>query len=147
MSPHVLIVACRTAVTPGLLDAVAERAGAGPARFTLLVPRPCHGLHRVVDPEDHGWIEAEAVIATALPVLSEATGTPVQGRIGSHDPLAAVLDVLNAEQVDEVIVSTLPTRLSHWLRLDLPAKVAATGVPVTTVTAPSTAPLALAGVE
>jgi hypothetical protein len=36
---RVLVVAHRTAATSGLLDAVRQRAGAGPAHFTLLVPR------------------------------------------------------------------------------------------------------------
>jgi len=66
---RVLLVACRTAAGDALLEAVRRRATASPCEFTLLVPRPCHGLHRVVDPEDHGWREAEAVIGSACPVL------------------------------------------------------------------------------
>jgi len=34
-----------------------------------------------------------------------------------------------------VIVSTQPSRLSRWLHIDLPRRIAALGVPVTTVTA------------
>jgi hypothetical protein len=131
---RVLVVACRTACNPQLLAAVAQRATGSPARFTLLVPRPCHGLHRVVDPEDHGWREAKAVIDEACPLLSEAAGSPVEGMVGSHDPVAAVEDALNLHGFDEAIISTLPARLSRWLRLDLPHKVAGMGVPVTTVT-------------
>ena len=40
---RVLVVAHRTAATTGLRDAVRHRAAAGPARFTLLVPRTAHG--------------------------------------------------------------------------------------------------------
>jgi hypothetical protein len=54
----VLVVANRTSASPTLLDAVSQRAKAGPCTFTLLVPRSPHGLHRVVDPEDHGHAEA-----------------------------------------------------------------------------------------
>ena len=50
----VLVVAHKTAATQPLLDAVRERAGRGPCRFTLLVPNATHGLHKVVDPEDQG---------------------------------------------------------------------------------------------
>jgi hypothetical protein len=131
---RVLVVACRTACNRQLLDAVAERASRSPAVFTLLVPRPCHGLHRVVDPEDHGWQEAQAVIDQATPLLSEAARSEVDGLVGSHDPVAAVEDALNLHGFDEAIISTLPARLSRWLHLDLPRKVARMGVAVTTVT-------------
>jgi hypothetical protein len=131
---RVLIVAHKTAATPPLLDAVTERARRGPARFTLLVPNPAHGLHKVVDPEDQGAGEAQAVLEQALPKLSEAAGTPVEGLVGDADPVAAVNDAVNLHGFDEVIVSTLSPRLSRWLKLDLPSKVSGLGLPVTTVT-------------
>jgi hypothetical protein len=131
---RVLIVAHKTAATPPLLDAVTERAQRGPARFTLLVPNPAHGLHKVVDPEDQGAGEAQAVLEQALPKLSEAAGTPVEGLVGDADPVAAVNDAVNLPGFDEVIVSTLSPRLSRWLKLDLPSKVSGLGLPVTTVT-------------
>jgi hypothetical protein len=132
---RVLLVACRTAAGPALREAVRHRAAMSPCQFTLLVPRPCHGLHRVVDPEDHGWREAQAVIDTACPLLGRAAGSEVAGMIGSHDPVAAVEDALNLQGFDEVIVSTLPARTSRWLHIDLPSKVAGMGVPVTRVSA------------
>ena len=132
---RVLVVAHRTARDPSLVDAVAGRAAESPAEFTLLVPAVAHGLHRVVDPEDHCCEEAEGVLRTAIPVLSDAAGSPVAGRIGSHDAFAAVWDALNGGGYDEVIVSTHPGRISQWLRLDLPHRIAALGVPVTHVTA------------
>ena len=42
---------------------------------------------------------------------------------------------INLRGFDEVIISTLTARISRWLRLDLPSKVAGLGLPVTTVTA------------
>jgi hypothetical protein len=139
---RVLVVACRTACNQQLLDAIAERASRSPARFTLLVPRPCHGLHRVVDPEDHGWQEARAVIEQATPLLSEAAGSSVEAIVGSHDPVAAVEDALNLHGFDEAIMSTLPLRLSRWLHLDLPRKVTRMGISVTTVIAAERLPSA-----
>jgi hypothetical protein len=131
----ILVVANRTSASPTLLAAVARRAQLGPCTFTLLVPRSPHGLHRVVDPEDHGQAEATAAIEVARPLLMDAAGGPVPALIGSHDPLAAVEDALNAGRYDEVIISTLPRRVSRWLHVDLPRKVAGLGLPVTTVEA------------
>jgi hypothetical protein len=131
---RVLVVAHKTAATQPLLDAVRERAQRGPCKFTLLVPKAAHGLHRVVDPEDQDAGEAEAVIEQALPLLSEAAGSPVEGIVGAPDPNTAVNDAVNVRGFDEIILSTLPARLSRWLKLDLPHKVAGTGLPVTTVT-------------
>src|SRR5690242_10010482 len=131
---RVLVVAHKTAATQPLLDAVRDRAQRGQATFTLLVPNTTHGLHKVVDPEDQGGGEANGVIERALPGLTEAAGAPVEGVVGDPDPVAAVQDAINLRGFDEVIVSTLPVRLSRWLKLDLPSKVAGMGLPVTTVT-------------
>ena len=132
---RVLVVANKTAATPALLDAVRERASRGPCTFTLLVPNTPHGLHRVVDPEDQDRSEAETTLELALPLLSEAAGRRVEGLIGDPEPLSAIQDAINLHGFDEIILSTLPTRVSRWLRLDLPHKVAGLGLPVTTVTA------------
>jgi hypothetical protein len=131
---RVLVVAHKTAATPPLLDAVRERAQRGNCVFTLLVPNTTHGLHKVVDPEDQAAGEAHTVLDRALPAMSEAAGTPVEGIVGDPDPLAAVHDALNLRGFDEVIISTLSPRVSRWLKLDLPSKVAGMGLPVTTVT-------------
>lgn len=130
---RVLIVAHHTADSPELLEAVSRRAVRGACAFTLLVPAEPRGLHRVVDPEDHGMAEARRRLDRALPLLSEAAGAEVVGIVGSHDPLAAVQDALNLLGFDEVIVSMLPARISRWFRLDLPHKVRALGVPVAEV--------------
>jgi hypothetical protein len=66
--------------------------------------------------------------------LSEAAGGPVEGILGDADPMAAVQDAVNLRGFDEVIVSTLSPRVSRWLKLDLPSKVAGLGLPVATVT-------------
>ncbi len=131
---RVLVVAHKTAATQPLLDAVLERAQRGRASFTLLVPNAAPGLHKVVDPEDQGGGEAQAVIDRAKPLLSDAAGAPVEGIIGSPDPIAAIEDAINLRGFDEVIISTLPSKISHWLKLDLPSKVTGMGLPVTTVT-------------
>jgi hypothetical protein len=132
---RVLIVAHKTAATPAVLDAVRERAARGPCAFTLLVPAAAHGLHKVVDPEDASDEEAREVLELALPLLEDAAGGPVEGIIGAPAPLTAVMDAVNLHGFDEVIVSTLPRRVSRWLHLDLPHKIGGLGLPVTTVVA------------
>lgn len=132
---RVLIVANRTAATDSLLEAVKRRAEARPVAFHLLVPATPHGLHRVVDPEDAGRQEAADQLALALGLLKEETGTEVTGQVGVADPMAAISDALNEREIDEIIISTLPRRLSRWMHLDLPSKLRGTGLPVTHVEA------------
>jgi hypothetical protein len=131
---RVLVVAHKTAATQPLLDAVRKRAGEGPATFTLLVPNAAHGLHKAVDAEDLDAVEAQGVLDHALPLLSEAAGSDVQGIIGDSDPSAAIQDAINLRGFDEVIISTLPQKVSRWLHLDLPSKISGLGLPVNTVT-------------
>jgi hypothetical protein len=137
---RVLIVAHQTADSRALIEAVAQRSEIGSCSFTLLVPASSRGLHRVVDPEDHGTAEAERRLELALPELSQAAGSKVVGMVGSHEPLAAIQDALNLFGFDEVIVSMLPARLSRWLRLDLPRKIRSLGVPVSEVISAETEP-------
>lgn len=144
---HVLVVAHQTAATPALLEAVRERTRSGPASFHLVVPRQAHGMHKVVDPQDAGDDEANAVLAQALPKLSEAAGAPVTGSLGDAEPLSAIQDAINLGDYDEIIISTLPPRVSRWLKLDLVSKTRGLGLPVTHVEADSTvdAPVGAAG--
>jgi hypothetical protein len=122
----VLIVAYRTAATPPLLEQVRARASAGPCRFTLLVPRP------LWDPDTD---ESAITLELAIPLLEEAAGGRVEGILGDSDPFHAVSEALTSGSYDEVIISTLPARVSHWLHIDLPARVQRLGLPVTVVTA------------
>lgn len=142
--PRVLLVANRTATDPALADAVRRRAGTAGATFHLVVPATPQGLHRVVDPETAGVAEAEDRLRAALPVLSAAAGRPVTGHVGDANALAAIADALHLRGFDEIILSTLPRRLSRWLRLDLPSKVRDLGVPLVHVTATTEAELAQA---
>jgi len=132
---RVLVVANKTAATPALVDAVRERAAKGPCTFTLLVPNIAHGLHKVVDPGQQGSEEVDATIELAVPVLEQAAGGPVEGVVGVSEPISAIHDAVNMRGFDEIILSTLPRRVSRWLKMDLPSKVADLGLPLTVVTA------------
>jgi hypothetical protein len=120
-SRRILIVANRTAATPLLMDAVRKRAAEGPATFALLIPD---------EPRKGG---ADWTLQTAIPLVERAVGGPVEGIVGHEDPFEAVRSALQDPGFDEVIVSTLPKRVSEWLRRDLPHRIEKLGVPVTTV--------------
>ena len=128
-SRSILIVANRTAATPALLDEVRRRAAAGKCRFALLVPR----AYWDADTE-----ESAITLELAIPLLDEAAGSHVEGLIGDTDPFVAVSGALAAGEYDEIIISTLPARVSHWLHLDLPARAQRLGLPVTVLTARKT---------
>jgi hypothetical protein len=132
---RVLVVANRTAATPALIEAVRERAARGPAVFTLLVPHFAHGLHKVVDAPDTDRSESQEVLELAIPLLEEAAGGKVEGIVGDPEPLAAIQDAINLHGFDEIILSTLPAKVSRWLKLDLPSKARGLGLPLTHVEA------------
>jgi len=138
---RVLLVANRTAATEGLCDAVRARVARGPATFHLVVPAHPHGLHRVVDPQEGDAGEAGRVLTEALPPLTEAAGFPVTGHVGDAEPLMAIEDAVNRADYDEIVISTLPRRISRWLHLDLVSKARGLGLPVTHVEASSDAGL------
>ncbi|MBA2421183.1 MAG: hypothetical protein H0V57_08670 [Thermoleophilaceae bacterium] len=134
---RVLIVANRTAATPALIEAVRRRAASGPCTFTLLVPHSWQGLSRLTSAEDsHSDAnESDAVLELALPLLEDAAGGEVEGMTGDADPLAAIQDAVNQRGFDEIILSTLPARVSRWLKVDLPSKLEGLGLQVTHVEA------------
>jgi hypothetical protein len=142
MTPtRILLVANRTAADLPLVEAVRLRALDGQTVFHLVVPATPQGLHRVVDPEVAGRQTAGERLRRALLLLTEAAGEPVTGHVGDANPLAAVSDALHLQGFDEIIISTLPWRLSVWLRIDLPSKLRGLGVPVHHVTSSHTADL------
>ncbi|HWC44400.1 MAG TPA: hypothetical protein VHK02_20640 [Actinomycetota bacterium] len=118
-----LIVAHQTAGSPELLERVRALAGADPgAEFTLLVPATPTG-HLL-----HNWEEGEARqlarkrASEAMASLG-AAGIPVAAaRVGSHSPLEAVGDELQAHPgYDRIVLSTFPPGVSRWLKGNLPA--------------------------
>lgn len=131
---RVLVVAgSLTASTPALAEAVRRRTAVGPATFRLLVPNPDN--HLVFDRNSRDIRQGEQVLAMALPLLSEAAAHAVEGRVAiSPNAYDDIVEELDTRRYDEVILSTLPTHVSHWLHVDLPARVADLGYPLTTVT-------------
>jgi hypothetical protein len=129
----VLVVANRTAESPELLEALRARAVQGPCEFTLLVPSTPHGIAWAADMHA-GGDEAEQHRLAFVEELREEGLNVKEAKVGDPDPLAAICDETNFHGYDELIVSTLPLRISKWLHVDLPRKAeAATGLPVTHV--------------
>jgi hypothetical protein len=135
-SAHVLVVAHKTAATPALLEAARARAERGPVRFHLLVPNPAIAGWRPSEIRHPDVSDGELVLALALPLLEEATASPVDGSVSPrHDPMDAIEEALYDGDFDEIILSTLPRSVSRWLHIDLPRRVAHLGLPLTTVIA------------
>ncbi len=119
---NVLVVANVTATSPALLAALQQRAARGPVRYTLVMPSAGVGA---------AARERAAASLRAALELMRAQGLDVDGVIGDADPFVAVLDVFDPRRFDEIVVSTLPARTSHWLQIDLGQRLErATGVSV-----------------
>jgi hypothetical protein len=128
--PNVLVLANETIGGGKLLDAVRERAARGDdVRFHVVVPqtRPRHGN---VIYDDVVRESAQVRVALALEFMGNE-GITGSGEVGDGDPLNAVKDAVAAQGIDEIIVSTLPSESSGWLRRDLPERLREeTGLPV-----------------
>jgi hypothetical protein len=123
---RVLVLANRTVDSPQLREALLARRERGPIKVCLLVP----AAWEIQDP--HGGVESGRRRINAALTNMRDDGLDVQCRLGDPDPVAALRDTWDPERYDEVIVSTLPSRLSRWLQIDLPRRARAiTGVPVT----------------
>jgi hypothetical protein len=115
----VLVVANVTAASDDLLAALEARGEQGPAEFTLLIPAA--GGHSQ---------KARRQLDRALERM-RAAGLEATGMVGDSDPVVAVHEAWDPRRYDEVVVSTLPTGSSRWMRIDLPHRIERiTDVPV-----------------
>src|SRR5262249_42499109 len=110
---NVLVVANVTAASPELHNALVTRAEQGSATFTLIVP---------ATPGAGGVGAARERLDEALAQLS-AAGLEIDGQVGNGDAIIAVSDEWDPRRYDEIIISTLPMRLSKWLHAGLPERV------------------------
>ena len=129
----ILIVANQTLPSEALAAEVARRIATGARDFHVVVP--------ATPPPGGGftWDEEEARFAAEERLASFVTwlvaqGATAAGEIGDRDPVAAVRDASRGREVGAVILSTLPTGASRWLRQDVPSRLrGAVAVPVTVV--------------
>ena len=139
---HLLVVANETVAGRTLIDAIAERAAAGPLRVTVVSPQNEPPAGYVVY-EDSRRSSAERRLRRTLDLLHEA-GIAARGAVVAPDPLDALRDALHQyAPVDEVLISTHPgTVRSSWLRAGLVdrARNAAGDIPVSHVEVDLTSP-------
>lgn len=126
----VLVLANETLVSSELVDAVRRRSERGPIRVTVVAP--------VTQPREGYVVYRDSRRAAAGRRLDRtlqafrAAGIPAHGGVFDDEPLAAIRDVLAAEEIDEIIISTHLETTSGWLRKNLLDEVrkAAGGRPV-----------------
>ena len=106
----ILVVANVTADSDELTDALRQRAEQGRVRVQLVVPIGGSGPDREA---------GERQLERGLDRMAEA-GVEAQGQVVRGDPVQAVHEVWDPVAIDEIIVSTLPTGVSKWLRIDVP---------------------------
>jgi nucleotide-binding universal stress UspA family protein len=134
-----LVVANQTLQAAELQDKLRERVGAGPCSYVVIVPDTKAAQYDPVAaggvlPQPGMWWwatyyarpatdeEATAQARERLSVMLTglaALGVPVEGDLGSSDPLEAIEKACADRQFDEIIVTTLPQHVSRWLRSDL----------------------------
>jgi hypothetical protein len=140
-----LIVANQTLGGDDLTELVKKRAKAEPSEFFIVVPATpvmemvqgaeavsaLGGSTVLPSSPEHARAVAQQRLDAALSQL-KAVGAKVEGQVGERDPVRAVETALRGRQFDEIIVSTLPKRVSRWLHQDLPRRLEhKTQLPVT----------------
>jgi GABA permease len=138
MAQRVLLVANRTLGGAEVAAAVRERVDAGATELWIVAPvAGRRGQDAVTvggfaaagevlplrdrSPDARAYEEAEQRVRDAVDRFS-ALGITVGGEVGDEDPVKAAGKAMSDRQFDEVVVSTLPTAASQWLRLDLPSR-------------------------
>lgn len=143
----VLIVGNRSLGGSQLAALVGERVKTAPCEVHLVVPVPNPVASAVaigasapdMSPTLSRDIEedrraAQEQLTFGLGWLSGLGATATGELSMDADTPAAVSRLVNAHGFEEVIVSTLPTKVSRWLRQDLPCRIGRkVSVPVTVV--------------
>jgi hypothetical protein len=119
---HGLVVANQTVGGSKLIDTLERLASASPHRFTVICPQD--------GADDEAAEQADKRLAETLKVLRQA-GLDVTGYVTQPDPLTSIMNAHQLDPANEIIISTLPSSKSRWLRGDLiPRTRRATGLPV-----------------
>ncbi len=135
-----LIVANQTLGGEELVAKLDELASADSCELWLLVPvTDTEGRQQWDYPPIDRLIPDAHLIAAALATgrlehelaRLRLAGITAGGEVVDAEPIARAEELLGEQQYDGVVVSTLPRRLSRWLLMDLPHRMARlTDVPV-----------------
>ena len=130
----ILIVANQTLPSEALASEVAGRIAAGAREFHVVVPAtPPPGGGFTWDEEAAREAAQERLAAFIAGIVAQ--GATADGEIGDRDPVAAVRDAARGRDIAEVILSTLPSGASKWLRQDVPSRLkGAMTIPIAVVT-------------
>ena len=133
MAGRYLIVANQTLGGERLDAAVRERIRRDERRFYVVVPMTQIEWEADLD---EARSEAQRRLDLMIARIKSLDGE-AEGEVGVADPLEATRAVLDRDpSFDEIIVSTLPTHLSRWLKMDLPSRIARlSDVPVISIKA------------
>jgi hypothetical protein len=119
---HALVVANQTVGGAKLIETLERHATESPHRFTVISPQEGAG--------DEAAEQAQERLEGTLKQLKRA-GLEVTGYVTHPDPLTSILNAHQLDPANEIIISTLPTYKSRWLRGELiPRTRRATGLPV-----------------
>ncbi len=105
-----LVVANRTTTSDPLFVALREHAKGERHLFIVVVPQE--------GGEGLASRQAQARLNQLIDRM-RAEGLLAGGMIGDPDPYIATMNALNSFRVDDVLISTLPSTRSGWLRADL----------------------------
>jgi dodecin len=140
-----LVVANKTLGGEGLAAHLRQVIKANPAAtFVVVVPFSAPvpvdaggamGGIAVIDLETEEYLESTARgRLNALLGWLRAAGVDAEGEVVRGDPVASMERVARSHTFDEIIISTLPERISQWLRMDLVRRVSRKfDIPITTV--------------
>lgn len=150
--PRYLLIANQTLGGTDLLAEIQRRITEGDAEFHVVVPMTEPSL-------EAPWVPADPLFGLPAPTaetteaiedarhrsqlrlerildLIRDRGGAATGEVGSTEPVEATRSALERFQPDHVIISTLPSGISRWLRMDLPSRVERiVEVPVTVIEA------------
>lgn len=118
-----LVVANRTAASDRLLDALRGRCD-GDDRHLFICVVPQEGGDGLASRKARARL-------TQLVDRMRSEGLIAAGMVGDPDPFTAVMNAAQFFRIDDIVISTLPSTRSGWLRADLIDRVRrATGKPV-----------------